>query len=135
LIPWDLDSVFDYNNWLGLPPWNDLSVDCDAVESPSSSLADVRPACGDPLLRALALYQQNSSDYARALRQLLDEVFDVDAVDADIDEIAQVLESHVEADPDRTVGSWNNGIRSLMTEIELAYADAENRLYDAENSK
>jgi spore coat protein H len=127
LIPWDMSAVFDEYNWLDLPPWNDLTVDCYTSLEKDSSDTDVRPACGDPLLRALALYQRESSLYAEALRYLLDEVFDVDAFNAEIDEISEVLAPHIEADPDRTVSRWRSSVRTLKLNLEWAFTTAEDR--------
>jgi spore coat protein H len=131
LIPWDMDATLDSYNWMPTSPWNDRSVDCDEwIESENVGSEGVRPACGDPFLRALSLYQESSDRYDSALKHLVEEVFDVDAYKKEVDKIAAALESYVEADPDRSLNGWSNAVRGIKQNIESAHYDAVLRLDD-----
>jgi hypothetical protein len=128
LIPWDMDATFSPYNWLGLSPWNDLSVNCDEQFSRETTDALVRPACGDPLLKAIAVHQAATDQYKQALQMLLDEVFDLDAFFDEVDLIGETLAPAVEADPDRSGSGWKNAVRNFKNEMNVAYFTLEDRL-------
>lgn len=129
LIPWDPGGAFDLENWLGARPWDDLSQNCDEWYETENATTSLRPACGDPFVKSLALYKAESDAYWDALQDVLENVFVIDRIKDDIDIIVEVLEPAVAADPDREVTEWLNGMRRFKDAMAGAHFEASEKLY------
>lgn len=98
LIPWDLNATFFLDHWLGdIPPWDDVDADC-AARIPTEDDPDLFtiPASCDPTIRALALSKER---YHAAVQRLLDEVFVVERLSAQVDAYVAQVEPVMGSDP------------------------------------
>jgi hypothetical protein len=98
LIPWDLNATFFLEHWLGdIEPWDKLDADCEkmVLTEGSTDLYTIPASC-DPMIRAIALSKEG---YHASVRRLLDEVFVVDKLSAQLDEYAEQLSKVMQNDP------------------------------------
>ena len=125
LIPWDLNATLMVDHWLGnIPPWDKLDVDCVNYIPGKDPDTLTRPAGCDPMIRAIAL---NRDAYRAAVTRVLNEGFIPDRLNAQIDEIVNLVTPAVQNDPflsaNRMPGaiSWTKGqILQLRNRLEAA---------------
>jgi hypothetical protein len=98
LIPWDLNATFFLEHWLGdVEPWDKLDADCEkmVLTDGSTDLYTIPASC-DPMIRAIALSKEG---YHASVQRLLNEVFVVDKLSAQLDEYANQLSKVMQNDP------------------------------------
>lgn len=111
LIPWDMDNTFQAANWrTRAPGWRETVDDCGLTNG-------VYPPSCDPLLSALLLDQ---AGYASAAQTLLQGPFAPEAMQAQIERNAELIEEAVAEDPfGPSVEAWERDVAELERNLDL----------------
>lgn len=118
LIPWDVDHTFEepspIRTYFGMPDWDEVEADC----TPRDLFGGVKgraPAC-DPFIRGMAT--QLWDRYAAASRALLDGDFALEAMNARIDQLHDLIAGAVAEDPNGpTPSEWEDAVGKLREAV------------------
>jgi spore coat protein H len=114
LIAWDVDHTFEepspVRTYFDMPDWDEIDADC----TPKPIFLGIEgraPAC-DPFIRGMAT--QLWDRYAAASEALLDGDFAVDAMNARIDQLEDLIDEAVAEDPNGpSVSEWQTSVSDL----------------------
>lgn len=118
LIAWDVDHTFEepspVRTYFGMPDWDEVDADC----IPKDIFLGIQgraPAC-DPFIRAMATRLWDR--YVAASEALLDGDFAVAAMNARIDQLADLIDEAVAEDPNGpSVSRWEAGVSDLRDAV------------------
>jgi spore coat protein H len=117
LIPWDLHYTFELNTpFDGVPAWDDLDPDCGLRYPAFSPDVPVRAPTCDPVMRGLALLDR--SRYLAAVQELLDGPFQIDALNAKLDQWSSQIAEAVATDPNGPgQEGWEGAVARLRADL------------------
>jgi hypothetical protein len=108
-----------------MPDWDEVDADCTPVDI-FLGVQGRAPAC-DPFIRGMVT--QLWDRYAAASQELLDGDFAVDAMNARIDELSDLIADAVAEDPNGpTVSAWRNAVMTLRDTVVDKRAWIEGKL-------
>ncbi len=105
LIPWDLEASLFLEHWLGdIEPWNNLDVACDDFTQGNEAYHVTRPAGCDPLIRAIALADEDR--YQELLAEVITTQLAPGVLLPRVADMITLIAPYMEADPDVAYEEW-----------------------------
>jgi spore coat protein H len=131
LVAWDTDHTFmepsPIRTQYGMPDWHETVEDCSPITI-FFGIGGMPPSCDD-FIRRMATVTWDR--YVDATRDLLDQDFRVDALNARIDALEALLESHVSADASGPgLEAWREAVSELREAIVAKVAHIEAKIAD-----